>query len=634
MAACFLGPFADNDGFIQELLYDFFRDHVEWRRGLHPHGDGPVPAPRAGSPKYRQLQKRMFEELSALSHALKDSVPFHSPRYIGHMSSDLLLPGLLAQMLTLPYDPNNINTDSGAVTMRMEMEVGLQLARMLGWPHDVRQPGCAFGHLTSGGTTANYQALRLAMSLKAWPVALRAAKVPEIPLPVDDDAAFNCDPAAGIALFQQWQAWIAALPPADRLRWRARVGQQQVETLGLNEFFARHPTLRVPQVLASSTVHYSWNKGMKLVGLGKAQLRLLHTQGMRLDIEALDEALRDCARTRQPVLMVVAVLGSTEYGSIDPVEAICDARDRSTRAGLGFGVHVDAAWGGYLASVFRHESGALRSLQEMRAEYRDFPQSYVYRAFEGLARADSATVDPHKLGYQACGAGAFVCRDNRAMPLLAEQADYVFAGDPAAGYLGQYARVGQFTPEGSRPGAMAAAAYVSQRVLPLDHAHFGVLARRTILAAEFFTRQATDFAERVRDVAEVLVPCEPDSNLVCLALNPQGNRCIDAASRFVQRLHDRLRPDPAGKGRCPAFLASSTSLREQAVGRRDMQRILRQLGLDGGEAGSVGSLSILRHSLMNPFLLHADAAGEVGNPITQYFVHLEALVRELAAGRR
>jgi glutamate/tyrosine decarboxylase-like PLP-dependent enzyme len=269
----------------------------------------------------------------------------------------------------------------------------------------------------------------------------------------------------------------------------------------------------------------------------------------------------------------------------------------------------------------------------MRAEYRDFPQPYVYRAFEGLARADSATVDPHKLGYLACGAGAFVCRDNRAMPLLAEQADYVFAGNPAAGYIGQYARVGQFTPEGSRPGAMAAAAYVSQRVLPLDHAHFGVLARRTLLAAEFFTGQARGFAERVRDVAEVLVPCEPDSNLVCLALNPQGNACIETASRFVQQLHDRLRPDPAGNG-CPAFLASSTALREQAVGRRDMQRILRQLGLDGGEAGSVGSLSILRHSLMNPFLLHAEAAGEANDPITQYFVHLEGLVRELAAGLR
>lgn len=72
MAACFLGPFADNDGFIRQLLHDFFGDHVQWRRSLHPQGDGPVPPTRAASPKYRQLQKRMFEELSALSEALKD----------------------------------------------------------------------------------------------------------------------------------------------------------------------------------------------------------------------------------------------------------------------------------------------------------------------------------------------------------------------------------------------------------------------------------------------------------------------------------------------------------------------------------------------------------------------------------
>ena len=118
----------------------------------------------------------MRRELHQLSAALKKSVPFHSPRYLGHMVSDLLLPGLAAQILTLPYNPNNVSEDAAPVTVDMEVQVGLQLARMLGYPHDPARSDCAFGHLTSGGTLANYQALRLALALKAFPVALRAAQ--------------------------------------------------------------------------------------------------------------------------------------------------------------------------------------------------------------------------------------------------------------------------------------------------------------------------------------------------------------------------------------------------------------------------------------------------------------------------
>ena len=61
-------------------------------------------------------------------------MPFHSPRYLGHMASDLLLPGLAAQMLTLPYNPNNVSDDAAPVTVDMEVRAGLQLARMFGYP--------------------------------------------------------------------------------------------------------------------------------------------------------------------------------------------------------------------------------------------------------------------------------------------------------------------------------------------------------------------------------------------------------------------------------------------------------------------------------------------------------------------
>ena len=45
----------------------------------------------AFDPGYRAFEARLRRELHALSASLKKSVPFHSPRYIGHMVSDLLI---------------------------------------------------------------------------------------------------------------------------------------------------------------------------------------------------------------------------------------------------------------------------------------------------------------------------------------------------------------------------------------------------------------------------------------------------------------------------------------------------------------------------------------------------------------
>ena len=606
--ACFLGPYGENDTLLEKLVVEFLRDHVHWRRNFHPEDPPAISTFAAQHPAYQAFEARMRRELHQLSAALKQSVPFHSPRYIGHMASDLLLPGLAAQILTLPYNPNNVSEDAAPITVQLEVQAGLQLARMLGYPDDPARPDCAFGHLTSGGTVANYQALRLALALKAFPVALCAAGVAdELDLPDDGWQAFNLGPAAGIALLQRWQHWLAAQPPAQRQRWRERVEGQRIEQLGLVEFFARHRTLRVPQVLAPVTAHYSWSKGLKLLGLGRGQLRLLPVRGMRMDAEALEQALEECARERQPVLMAVAVLGSTEYGTIDPVHAVVAARDRAQARGLGLSVHVDAAWGGYLTTLFRRPDGGLRTLQDVRADYGQFPQPEVHAAFAALAQTDSVTVDPHKLGYLPYGAGAFICRDHRAMALLSEQADYVFR-DGGDDYMARYRQLGQFIPEGSRSGATAAAVYVTHKVLPLDHAHFGLMPRQTVLAAEAFQVRARRFAVQMAPGLQVSVPFAPDSNLVCLALNPRGNRDLATANAFVRRLYGDLRCDPRQPLQMRSFFASITTLQRSMAGEAEMQRVLGELDIDPAtmDEGDADRLVILRHTLMNPYLIDHD----------------------------
>lgn len=627
--ACFLGPYAQNDTLLEKLVVEFLRDHVYWRRNFHPEDPLAISTSAALHPDYLAFEAKMRRELHLLSAALKKSVPFHSPRYIGHMASDLLLPGLAAQILTLPYNPNNVTEDAAPVTVELEVKVGLQLARMLGYVDDPMHPECAFGHLTSGGTVANYQALRLALAQKAFPVALRAAGISELGLPEDDWAAFNLHPRAATALVARWGEWLAQAAPAERKRWQMKVAAARIEQLGLVEFFAAHPALKVPKVLAPVTAHYSWSKGCKLLGLGRAQLGQLPERGMRIDVDAMEAILAQCLRERQPILMAVAVLGTTEYGTIDPIDAVVAARERYAQRGLGFAVHVDAAWGGYLATLFRNEDGSLRSRDEVAHGFDAFPTPAAHAAVAAIADTDSVTVDPHKLGYLPYGAGAFICRDHRATALLTEAADYVFHGTASSDYMTRYRSLGQIIPEGSKSGAAAAAVYVSHQVLPLDHAHFGLLTARTIEAAEAFRTRAHQFAEENADVVAALVPFDPDSNLVCLALNPAGNRSVAVANAFVRRLHDELRIDPSHPVQDKQFFGSATTLKPEALGDDGIQRIFAALGLDATtlDDAADSKLMILRHTLMNPYLIDRENGISY---IDLYFEYLAKRVRALA----
>lgn len=71
-----------------------------------------------------------------------------SPRYVGHMASDLLWPGLLTQLLSTLYNPDNVSADAAPATLDLEVQAGQPLARMCGFNTDrqhaaaQRRPSC------------------------------------------------------------------------------------------------------------------------------------------------------------------------------------------------------------------------------------------------------------------------------------------------------------------------------------------------------------------------------------------------------------------------------------------------------------------------------------------------------------
>ena len=40
---CFLGPYGENDALLEKLAVEFLRDHVYWRRNVHPQDPPAIP---------------------------------------------------------------------------------------------------------------------------------------------------------------------------------------------------------------------------------------------------------------------------------------------------------------------------------------------------------------------------------------------------------------------------------------------------------------------------------------------------------------------------------------------------------------------------------------------------------------
>ena len=644
----FLGPAAENHGIFEDLVVEFLRDHAFWRRNFHPE-DGQRIAPGASNnPEFQEFLSRTKTELYKLSADLKRAVPFFHPRYIGHMTADLLLPGVVARVLTTLYNPNNVSEEAASVTVGRELEAGLQLASMFGYATDSASEPCAWGHLTSGGTVANYEALWNFNSVKFYGVALQAAArgfgvefkaVGPQAKSLSDYTRWelvNLSIDETIALRRAVSKHLRAHGDAEDIyRFTKAVRAERIETRGTAGFFLEHHELHPPVVMVPASAHYSWEKGMKVLGLGLENLVKVDVdEHMRLDPADLRAKLAAAFATETPVLAVVGVLGTTEFGNVDPIHEIVALRDEFRANGCDFGLHIDAAWGGYLMSVFRKPDGSFEDRASMRRDFRYFPSEGVHAAFAAVREADSITVDPHKLGYVPYAAGAFVARNREVVDFITQKAAYVFdLGDAEQDTpMDEKLRgLGQYILEGSKSGAAAASVYVTHKVLPLDTDGFGRLLRKTVHACEMFWDKARDAGERWKDKVHLCVPFEPDTNLVCLAINPVGNTSLAAMNRFGRSLFSEMKVDATRPLQVKTFIGSYTSLTKDSVSGEQAHRILDDLGIDKATFQTLpedpdrdaNHIFLLRHTLMNPWLL---SVVDDKNYIEMYWDYLGELI--------
>jgi len=130
--------------------------------------------------------------------------------------------------------------------------------------------------------------------------------------------------------------------------------------------------------------HYSFDKAVDLLGIGRGQLRKLPQDELfRVDLGALRRALdADVAAGLKPCC-IIGIAGTTNTGSIDKLDKLAELARR-----YGCWFHVDAAYGGAVV------------LSEMYGPM-----------LRGIEQADSITVDPHKWFYMPFAAGGILVRD-------------------------------------------------------------------------------------------------------------------------------------------------------------------------------------------------------------------------------
>ena len=295
-----------------------------------------------------------------------------------------------------------------------------------------------------------------------------------------------------------------------------RSGFSGIESEGLHSALACYG-YNGCRIIVSQRHHYSMQKAADLLGLGTNAI-----QSVPVDADgamrpgALDATLKACDEAGILVLAIVGTAGTTDSGSIDPLEEIAAIAEQRN---IHF--HVDAAWGGPLLYSNCHRD-----------------------KLRGIERAHTVTLDAHKQLYMPIGCSLLLFRDTSIGNCIRKTANYMLrngSGD-----------LGRISLEGSRP-AVSMLLHAGLRIISPEG--YGWLIDKNI---ENTARFAAVVSEEYLNL-ELLQT--PQTNILLYRFVPNG---ITASSSFadqyaLNRLNETIQRIQSKRGKS---LVSLTQLRD------------------------------------------------------------------------
>lgn len=151
------------------------------------------------------------------------------------------------------------------------------------------------------------------------------------------------------------------------------------------------------RIVCSAKAHFTVQKSASWMGLGeKAVLTVDALPDGTMDASQLEHVIEQAKADGLIPFAVVGTAGTTDHGAIDDLQVIADVAAKHQ-----IWMHVDGAYGGALI------------LSSHKAR------------LKGIERANSVSVDFHKLFYQTISCGALLVNDKANFKFLLHHADYL-----------------------------------------------------------------------------------------------------------------------------------------------------------------------------------------------------------------
>ena len=699
--AWFLGPKAEHGDLWLITVDHILRDYIHWRRNYFPQD--PIIVNRDRLRTHDAWIESLKFEIDKVLNLLKAHFPIYSPRYNAHMVSEQTFPSVVGYFAAMLYNPNNVTEESAPITLELELGVGQMVAEMLGY-----NPKTSWAHICSGGTLANLEALWIARMVQMLPLAVKdfcvEKNVRDFMIKTPNGRSANIrdlstaellsqQPSESVTLIRKLAGHLLPIHGpkiVDELnslsnRSRFSVGNKGVHRV-LSEIGLK------PVIFVSEAAHYSIRKAANLLGYGEdCVMNVPVDSHFRLRVDTLRERIRDLDDDCY-VAAVIAVAGTTEEGAVDPIHEIEELRAAYVSdANRSFWFHVDAAWGGYIRSIFCGHDPAISGdhrppdevcndyfkkigmheqwdidlergnngnrTQERRKLQLEWNDPAVYSAFLAMPVADSITVDPHKLGYVPYPAGIIAFQNRLVTELITQKAQYItdekggvssLEGEP------EIKEVGPFIVEGSKPGAAAAACWLSHKTIPLNFRGHGKIIKTSLLNARKLAHYISMHKELFDTIEERLgsdpacrrnfsfeLLCEPDTNVVCFLCLPTTDLQANGSTRDMRfrlaqinelnrRIYLSATIKNAPKNRrtpyAQEFFVSRTTITPDQYSADSIGTILEKFGLTAEDYEQNG-IFVLRSTVMNPW--HHLAAQQGKDYLFEFLANLHQNARQI-----
>ncbi|MGA9405658.1 MAG: aminotransferase class I/II-fold pyridoxal phosphate-dependent enzyme [Bacteroidota bacterium] len=287
-------------------------------------------------------------------------------------------------------------------------------------------------------------------------------------------------------------------------------------------------SLRPKAAIAFSTsAHYTHKRMCEVIGV--EGIEIATDDFGKMDCGALEKVLKT-----GKVGTVVATIGTTSLGALDPLEQIIPLCRR-----YNVRIHADAAYGGFFMLLAKQKSPLINAAP------------FLY-----LSECDSIVVDPHKHGLQPYGCGCVLFGDPSVGKFYKHDSPYTY-------FTSNDLHLGEISLECSRPGAAAAALWFTLKCIPLQpEAGLGAILTKTRRAALEFSKliasssSMSEFVKPELDIVTYFLKTDPLSaslisersgkiffNAMHHSTNPLFLALLHVDAKQAKRLHPQIDAD-------------------------------------------------------------------------------------------